>query len=318
MSEAARPVRPGWVPDDLYPFADHWAEIDGHLVHYLDEGDGPPILLLNGNPSWSFGWREVIARLRTSFRCIAPDYPGFGLSTAAPGFDLRPASQSVVIEHLVDALGLDGLTVFGYAWGGPIGFGFAGRRPELVRALVIGNTWAWPEERLAPRLFSALLGGPTGGLLVERLDLMLRLYLPLNLKRGPLSERERAAYFGPFPPERRGHMRVFPRDLVAGRSWLRQVEANLPRLADKAALIVWPDSDPGFGEAELRRWQSLFPRATTVRLERVGQFIDEDAPDDVAAAVERWWAAGFGQEAIGLGAEVSASDSAAPRGRRRS
>jgi haloalkane dehalogenase len=147
---------------------------------------------------------------------------------------------------------------------------------------------------------------------------MLRLYLPLNLKRGPLSERERAAYFGPFPPERRGHMRVFPRDLVAGRSWLRQVEANLPRLADKPALIVWPDSDPGFGEAELRRWQSLFPRATTVRLERVGQFIDEDAPDDVAAAVERWWAAGFGQEAIGLGAEVSASDSAAPRGRRRS
>ncbi len=82
-SATPAPPRPAWVPDALYPFEDRWAEIDGNLVHYVDEGDGLPILLLNGNPSWSFGWRDVILGLRRSFRCVAPDYPGFGLSQAA-------------------------------------------------------------------------------------------------------------------------------------------------------------------------------------------------------------------------------------------
>jgi haloalkane dehalogenase len=291
---AAAPARPAWVPDDLYPFEDHWAEIDGNLVHYVDEGSGPPILLLNGNPSWSFGWRDVILRLRSSFRCIAPDYPGFGLSRAAPGFDLRPSSQSQVVERLIDRLGVTDLTVFGYAWGGPIGLGFAGRRPELVRALVVGNTWAWPDDRLASRLFSALVGGPTGRLLVDRLNLMLRLYLPLNVKRGRLSDAERRAYAGPFGRERRRAMRVFPREIVTGRGFLRTVEANLPRLAGKPALIVWPDSDRGFGDRELARWESILPAASTVILRGTGQFIDEDAPDDVADAVLAWWTAQAG------------------------
>ena len=264
-------------------------ELDGHLVHYLDEGVGPPVLLLNGNPSWSFGWRDVVSRLRSRFRCIAVDYPGFGLSRARQGFDHRPASQSVVVEQLVDHLGLTSVTVVGYAWGGPIGLGFAARRPELIRALVIGNTWAWPEHRRRARLFSWLLGGPPGRILVDRVDVMLRLYLPLNLKRGPLTPDERRAYRGPFPPSRRWVMRVFPREITAGAAWLAEVESSLGRLAEKPVLIIWPDSDPGFGRKELERWQRRFPQARTVHLHRVGQFIDEDAPDDVSAAIEEWF-----------------------------
>lgn len=281
--------RPGWVPSDLYPFEDRWADIDGHLVHYVDEGAGPPLLLLNGNPSWSFGWRDVILGLRDTFRCVAPDYPGFGLSREAPGFDFRPSSQSRVIEALIDRLGLTDLVVFGYAWGGPIGLGMAGRRPELIRALVIGNTWAWPDDRLQVRLFSALIGGPLRPLTVDRLNLMLRVYLPRNLKRGALTELERAAYDGPFPRDRRYITGVFPREIVTGRAFLREVESGLARLAGLPALIVWPDSDPGFGADELRRWQTLYPDAEVAHLRRAGQFIDEDAPDEVAAAVRDWW-----------------------------
>jgi haloalkane dehalogenase len=300
-SPTPAPARPPWVPNDLYPFADHWADIDGNRVHYVDEGEGPPILLLNGNPSWSFGWRDVIRSLRGDFRCIAPDYPGFGLSREAPGYDFRPRSHSFVVEGLVEMLGLAGVTVFGYAWGGPIGLGFAGRRPELVRALIIGNTWAWPENRLRVRLFSALMGGPLGGLTVERLDLMQRAYLPLNLKRGRLSAVERAAYEGPFPRDRRSIQRVMPREIIEGRAWLREVEAGLPRLAAKPALILWPDSDPGFGDAELARWRSLYPGAEVAHLARTGQYIDEDAPDDVAAAVRGWWSRTQAAPAPGAG-----------------
>jgi haloalkane dehalogenase len=233
----------------------------------------------------------VILALRGSFRCIAPDYPGFGLSRAADGYDFRPASHAKVIEGLVDRLGLEGIVVFGYAWGGPIGLGLAGRRPDLVRALVIGNTWAWPDDRLKVRLFSALMGGPLSRLLVDRLNLMLRVYLPANLKRGRLSERERAAYRGPFPRGSRRQMSAFPREIVTGRGYLREVESNLPKLAGKRALIVWPDSDPGFGDAELHRWQALFPTARTVVLRNAGQFIDEDAPADIAGAITDWWTA---------------------------
>jgi haloalkane dehalogenase len=295
MDDARR--RPSWVPPAAYPFEDHWADIDGHVVHYLDEGSGPTLLLLNGNPSWSFGWRDVVLGLRDTFRCIAPDYPGFGLSREAPGYDFRPRSHAAVVEALVDRLGLRDLTVVGYAWGGPIGLALAGRRPELVRALVIGNTWAWPEDRLRARAFSALMGGPLGAITVERLDLMLRLYLPLGLKRGRLTASERRAYAGPFPRERRHVMRVLPREITAGRAWLAEVESGLPRLADRPVLVLWPDSDPGFGDGELARWRSIFPGAEVVALRGVGQYIDEDAPGEVAAAIRSWWVRGPGAAA---------------------
>jgi haloalkane dehalogenase len=285
----AMPGRPGWVPSDLYPFEDRWATIEGNLVHYIDEGVGPPLLLLNGNPSWSFGWRDVVLGLRGRFRCIAVDYPGFGLSRAAPDYDFRPSSHSAVVERLVDRLELRSLTVYGYAWGGPIGLGLAGRRPELIRALVIGNTWAWPDDRLKVRLFSALMGGTLSPLLVERLNLMLRLYLPMNLKRSRLTEQERAAYEGPWPAGARAVMRVMPREIVTGRRYFVEVEEAFPTLAGKPALILWPDSDPGFGKGELARWQALLPGARTVIVERAGQFVDEDAPADVAAAISAWW-----------------------------
>ena len=84
-------------------------------------------------------------------------------------------------------------------------------------------------------------------------------------------------------------MRVFPREIVAGRAFLREVQAGLGRLADRPALILWADRDPGFGAGELRRWQALFPSARTVALRGAGQFIDEDAPNEVAAAIEAWW-----------------------------
>jgi haloalkane dehalogenase len=284
------PARPAWVPSDLYPFADHWAEIDGHLVHYVDEGTGPTLLFLNGNPSWSFGWRDVIARLAPTFRCVAPDYPGFGLSVARPGFDCKPPSQSMVVERLVDQLGLTELTPVMYDWGGPIGLGLAGRRPELIRALVIGNTWGWPMKSLSTRMFSTLFGGPLGPLLVDRLNLILRLFLPLSLKRAKLTPAEKAAYAGPFPGGRRATMRVFPREIVAGRAAIRAVQENLARLTAKPTLLLWADGSVGLGGDVLARWQALFQAARTVPLVKVGRYLDEDAPDDIADAILTWWA----------------------------
>jgi hypothetical protein len=82
-SVAPGPGRPAWVSDELYPFESHYADVAGSRVHYIDEGSGPPLLLLHGNPTWSFLYRDIVKGLRDSYRCIAVDHPGFGLSRAA-------------------------------------------------------------------------------------------------------------------------------------------------------------------------------------------------------------------------------------------
>src|SRR5207244_9469335 len=103
--------RPPWLPQELYPFESHYADIDGARVHYVDEGSGPPLLLLHGNPTWSFLYRDLIKELRGSFRCIAPDHPGFGLSRAAPGYRYTPAEHANVLERFVERLVLYGVTM---------------------------------------------------------------------------------------------------------------------------------------------------------------------------------------------------------------
>src|SRR5436190_202129 len=112
MTGVMQPPRPAWVPKERYPFVDRYIEIDGNLVHYIDEGVGPLLLFLHGNPGWSFSYRGVITRLTDRFRCVAIDYPGFGLSTAAAGYDFRPYSHARLVETFIERLGPDGVMLF--------------------------------------------------------------------------------------------------------------------------------------------------------------------------------------------------------------
>src|SRR5271154_6418931 len=90
-------VRPAWVDDQLFPFKSRFIELSDNVVHYIDEGRGPVLLMLHGNPTWSFVYRDVVAQLSGSFRCIALDYPGFGLSRAAPRYQFHPADHARVV-----------------------------------------------------------------------------------------------------------------------------------------------------------------------------------------------------------------------------
>ena len=208
----------------------------------------------------------------------------------APGYDFRPSSHSAVVERSSTGWGCETLTVYGYAWGGPIGLGLAGRRPELIRALVIGNTWAWPDDRLKVRLFSALMGGPLSPLLVERLNLMLRLYLPMNLKRraadrpgtGRLRRSVAARSDGPS-------CRSCPARSSPAGAYFREVEAGAPDAGRQAGADPLARFGPGLRQGRARPLAGAAPDAQDGRLERAGQFVDEDAPDDVSAAISAWW-----------------------------
>ena len=289
---ADRGARPPWLSKELYPFESHYAQVDGASVHYVDEGAGPPLLLLHGNPTWSFLYRDVIKSLRDRFRCIAVDYPGFGLSRAAPAYGYTPPEHAKVVEELILQLDLRDVTMMVQDWGGPIGFAAATRHPDRFSAFVIGNTWAWPKADPGTRVFSWLMGGPIGGFLITRRNFFVERAIPGSVKRTTLPEAVMNAYRGPFPtPQSRRPVHVLPREILASRPFLAEIERRLPVLRDRPALLVWPTKDVAFGDAERRRWEQVFPNHRTVILEGAGHYIQEDAADEIAAAVRDWNAA---------------------------
>jgi haloalkane dehalogenase len=282
-------TRPKWLTRQLYPFENQWMEIDGHTVHFIDEGTGPVLLLLHGNPTWSFLYRDIIRRLRDNFRCVAMDYPGFGLSTAREGYAFTPREHSAVVEKLFLALDLRDVTMVVQDWGGPIGLGLAGRQSDRISALVIGNTWAWPAQGDA-RLscFSRLMGGPIGRFFIRHFNLFVNVLLPMGTAR-TLRPEEMQAYRGPFhSPSSRRPVEILPREILASRSYLAEVEAGLSRLSGKPALIIWGARDLAFQERHRLRFERLFPHHRTVFLAKARHYIQEDEPERVSAEIRRF------------------------------
>jgi haloalkane dehalogenase len=258
-------------------------------LHYVDEGEGPPLLLLHGNPTSSYLYRHLIAGLRDRFRCIAPDYPGFGRSKAPAGYGFTPVEHAAVIEQLVVELDLTDVTMMVQDWGGPIGFAVAGRHPERFSRFVIGNTWAWPKTDAGTRAFSAFLGGPLGKQLILHRNFFVERVMPGGTKRDVLTEEVMDEYRRPFPTaQSRVPTWVLPREIMGSVAFLRGVERGLDRVADRPALIVWPDGDVAFRDRERRRWESIFADHRTVTLEGVGHYIQEEAPDEIVEAVRAW------------------------------
>jgi pimeloyl-ACP methyl ester carboxylesterase len=254
----------------------------GARIHYVDEGTGDTLLFLHGNPAWSFQWRDLIGGLHGSFRCVALDYPGFGLSLAPRGYGFTPREQSQVLEEFVDRLGLRNVTLVMQDWGGPIGLGLAVRRPELVRRVVVGNTWAWPTStREARGRFSIIVGGPVGEFVQMNFNGFAWLAQRHDIVR-PLPPDVADVYLRPFRPlEGRGVAAFYPGQITGAADYLGEVEAGLARVGDREALILWGTLDPGFPRADLQRFEKLFPKHRTVELAEAGHFFFEDAAPQV-------------------------------------
>ena len=284
------PQRPPWFDEDLLPYPSNWIDVDGNTVHYLDVGSGPTLLMVHGNPSWSFLYRRMIARLSESFRCVAFDHPGFGLSKAAPGYGFTAAEHSAVARSLVEALDLTDVTVIVQDWGGPIGLAAAVRDPQRYRGLVVGNTWAWPSN-LWTMGFGQIMGGPiTGDLLNRRLNLFVGKMLPSMMRRRRLTDAEVAMYTGPFPtPASRRPAQVLPLQIRTARPFLADLADRLPVIAGLPSLLFWADGDIAFGEGERRRWQSLLTDRTDHLLAGAGHFWQDDAGEEAAAVLAQWW-----------------------------
>lgn len=282
-------ARPAWVDDELFPFESRFIDIDGHAVHYVDEGSGPVLLFLHGNPTWSFDYRQAIASLRPDFRCIAVDYPGFGLSVAAPGYRYRPSEHAQVIRTFVQALELSGVTLIAHDWGGPIGLATVQREPAVFDRLVLSNTWAWPVGAPLIQVMSHVMGGPIGRLLIRQFNLFVNVMIPIGHRLTKPTGKEMTHYQKALgSPARREAAAVFPREITASRAFLADIESGLPAIAALPSLIIWGDGDFAFGDNELRQWERTLNDHRTVIVKGAGHFVPSDAPEQFAAAIRDW------------------------------
>jgi len=268
MSQQLRRYPPGWLDTDEYPFGSNRFETADGVMHYVDEGDedAPPVLFLHGNPTWSFMYRAFVRELSDDYRCVAPDYLGFGLSDKPRDWSYLPSDHSRHVEGLVDELGLEDVTLVMHDYGGPIGTRYAVDNPGNVAAIAPMNTFAWPvEDRLRARIFSATVGGRVGRVLIDRANLFAtgvmrmgfgdRPWIPAG--RDELPEELHRQYLMPLakPAERKGTW-VFPRELTGSTDWFADIWGRADVLSGKPGFVAWGVNDPAFSEADADRWLS--------------------------------------------------------------
>ena len=267
----------------LYPFTPKdFAALSGRMS-YVDHGPrgGRPVLLLHGNPSWSFLWRDLILKLAAQGRrVIAPDHVGMGLS-ARPDRFLRLADRIADVEALLSHLGIKEFDLGVHDWGGAIGFGVAGRRPERVGKILVTNTGAFLSDRIPARI--ALCRAPLlGRFIVQGLNGFAWPATWMSVEK-PLSPAAKAGFLAPYGSV---GVRRAVADFVADipmepdhptRSVLAAVEASLPGLKGKPMLLCWGMRDFCFDETFLKGFIRRFPAAEQQLFPEAGHYVLEDA-----------------------------------------
>jgi pimeloyl-ACP methyl ester carboxylesterase len=279
-------VTPDWLDRGEYPFESRWLDVEGGRMHYLDEGEGAPIVMVHGTPTWSFMYRHLVKGLRARHRCLAPDHLGFGLSERPATWSYRPADQARNLARFIDTLGLKDVTLVVHDFGGPIGLAYALDHPENIRRLVIFNTWMWStsgDRHFA--VFGRLLGGRLGRLLYARFGFSVRVML-----RHAVADKTRytRAVERHYLRALDGHATwVYARELLGSSAWYDGLWQRRERLARIPALLAWGLKDPAFG-AYLPRWRGVFQRAEVLPLADCGHAPPEERAPEVLPVLERF------------------------------
>jgi cis-3-alkyl-4-acyloxetan-2-one decarboxylase len=283
------------VAKALYPFADHYLDLPGLRYHYLDEGRGDPLVMLHGNPTWSFYYRNLVLGLLDNYRTIVPDHIGCGLSDKPDDsrYEYSLRQRVADLEALLDHLELrDNLTLILHDWGGMIGMAFAHRHPERIKRLVILNTAAFPIPQ-SKRLPWSLWWCRTpliGPLLVRGLNAFCRGAVRHCVCK-PMSDEVRNGYLAPYDSwwNRIAVLR-FVQDIPLtpadrGFDLVKEVADGLHQFATLPMLICWGKHDFVFDHHFLDEWRRRFPQAEVHVFPDAGHYVLEDAGAEISPLI---------------------------------
>ena len=285
-------TRPAWLDSSIYPFRDNWMISEGHTIHYVDEGprDKPVLLFVHPGPGWSFSYRYHIRQLSRDFRCIAPDFPGYGLSLAANGYTFTLTEQAEVLTKFVERLRLDNIIVWANDAGGPTSILGLSPLADLVDGLVVGGTFGWSLEPYRSVSWTLRIVTSSIFRFLNRYTSILAWSMGhVAVGTRKMSWIESEHYQRPFRDRdsRNRPLRLFRSFL--DRDTQHDLDNALRSFRDKPVLVQFGDKDPMTAQHWPERWTKEIPRSKVYIIPGVKHFTFEDAPEATVQNFREWW-----------------------------
>jgi len=269
-----------WLDTSEYPFKSHEFKVNGQKLHYIDEGHGDILLFVHGTPSWSFDFRHIIKALRSSFRCIAIDHIGFGLSDKPEHYDYSTINHSRTLEKFIIHKQLNNLTMVLHDFGMPIGFNFSLNHPGKVKNFVILNSWLWSAKQDPDFIkLSRILRSPVLPFLYRYMNFSARFILPGSFGERKLSKKLLKQYTQPFgsKSQRNGTL-AFAKSLLNDQDWFEELWVKKHLVAEKPFLFIWGMKDPVIKPKNLEKFLIGFPQSEVLKINSAGHFPQEEEP----------------------------------------
>ncbi|MFT5699299.1 MAG: pimeloyl-ACP methyl ester carboxylesterase [Desulforhopalus sp.] len=270
-----------------YPFTSHFHDLNGLKLHYIDEGKGPVIVMIHGNPTWSFYYRNLIHKLKKNYRVVAIDHIGCGLSDKPQKYDYTLSQHIDNVLSVIGALNIDRFSLVLHDWGGAIGMGVAGRSPDKVDKIVVMNTAAFRSSRIPFRI--RLCRIPLLGEVLVRLFNGFAWPATFMAVRNTMNDKVKNGYLAPYNSwKNRIATHRFVLDIPLSEDHpsyhtLVEVEAGLDEIKKLGVplLIVWGGKDFCFNDSFYNEWKERFPDAESTYYADAGHYVLEDKKDEV-------------------------------------
>lgn len=282
------------IPQELkneYPFATHYISIGENELHYIDEGEGEVLLMLHGNPTWSFFYRNLTKYFsQKKYRVIVPDHMGCGLSSKPQSYEYTLQTHIDNLVELVTKLNLSQITLVVHDWGGAIGMGLATRYPHLIKKMVIMNTAAFRSIEIPMRI--NILRNPVGEWFIRAFNGFAG-PATIMASKTSLSPLVKKGFILPYHDfKSRIATAKFVQDIPMNESHptyktLQGIEEKLSSLK-VPVLLLWGEKDFCFTMNFQKKWLDFFPNARTVTYPRAGHYLLEDEPKAVISEIEQF------------------------------
>lgn len=285
MNSSAQKINyPNWLNRKEYSFQSNFFQLPVGKMHYIDEGDGSPIVMVHGNPGWSFEFRKIIKSLSKTNRCIVADHIGFGLSEKPDDWDYLPKNHATNFELFINSLNLSNITLVVSDWGGPIGLSYAIKYPQKIKKLVLLNTWMWSVANDPYyQKFSSIMGGKFGRFMIKNFNFFGKIVVKKAVgDKKKLKKDIHKHYYKHLETKKdRKGCYIFPKQIIESNEWLDSLWQQREKINSIPTTIIWGMKDIAFREQELNHWIKHWNNPKVIKLEEVGHFPQEEAPSKV-------------------------------------